>query len=254
MGKTLFFTTAFNPQNIELARNMVNSFHKFHPNTEVKVFTQEDLPNFLPVPGYEWNFRITPLFAVRLLQEYDTVVRLDTDQIITGNLDHILEGDYDVAVVQNSNPRDYMLRYRKTGQMLTAVDIPYLDYVNCGFVVIKNLKFAQHWFGLCNSKYFPFFQFREQDFLNILIHYFPYKTKFLDKSNKWHGLISKGFWPQIELKDDKLILPKNDEWPKDESKEIVCLHVAGGGSVSKFHDLNIRFKPEVINHLKGLIK
>ena len=80
----------------------------------------------------------------------------------------------------------------------------------------------------------------------------PYKIKFLDASNKWHGLISKQYWPQVVLKEDKLIIPKNEEWPKDEDKEISVIHWAGG-KVGKMN-YRLHFQAEVIKRLDYLVK
>lgn len=81
----------------------------------------------------------------------------------------------------------------------------------------------------------------------------PYTVKLLDMSNKWHGLISKGYWPSIELVGDKLILRKNDEWPIDEDKEIMAIHFAGGNDPQK-GVYRTKFKPEVVKYLDSLVK
>jgi hypothetical protein len=83
--------------------------------------------------------------------------------------------------------------------------------------------------------------------------YGDYKVKLLDSMGKWNGLISKGYWPQIEIKDDKLILPKNEEWPIDADKEICVLHWAGGNSPEKMK-FKLRFKDEVVRRLEELVK
>lgn len=255
--KTLWYTVALDNDNLQLAEKMIASFKKFHPNIDVTIFNLEDLRNMVKIPYWDHSFRITPPIMRHVLQEYDYAVRLDADQIITGNLEHILEGDYDVAVVQNSSPYDWETHFRSTGQRLSLYDLSPLDYVNCGFVVMKSKRIAEHWFNLCHQPWFINYPFREQDLLNILVHYFNYKVKFLDRQpdNKWHGLVSKGYWHLIEKKGDKLILPKNEEWPTDTDKEIVCLHCAGGGmGVHKFKDIYIRFQAPVAKYLESLMK
>jgi hypothetical protein len=102
------------------------------------------------------------------------------------------------------------------------------------------------------SAHFDKYQFREQDLLNILVFYGDYKVKFLDASDKFHGLASKGYWPMIKMKGDKLILPTNAEWPTDGDKEICVLHWAGGNMPNKMN-YRLHFKPDVVKRLDYLV-
>lgn len=233
-------------RNLKYFDYLKNSFLKFHPNEELILFGDEEiqLAND-PLLFY----RAAPYFTKKLMESgYDWVCKLDCDQIITASLNHIWEGGFDVAVVQNSNPRE-MKNY-----LVTVWDIDPLSYINCGLVVMKNKRFVDHWWRLCTSPHFDHYQMREQDLLNIMVFYGEYAVKFLDRFDKWHGLISKGYWAQIELRDNKLILPKNEEWPTDSDKEIICLHYAQGNTPNKWGDINIRFQPEVAKYLQALIK
>ena len=227
--------------------NLKNSLRKFH--------TEEELPLALigpeqlkDNPDKDFFYRATPILGRQFMDlGYDIVIKLDVDQIITGKLNHIWENvEYDVAVVQNSNPKE-MATFP-----VSVWDIPPMAYVNCGFVVMKSRVFVEHWLDLCFSPHFNNYQMREQDLLNILVYYGKYTVKMLDNSSKWHGLISKGYWLDLKLKDDKLMLPKG-EWPNDEDKEIVCLHWAGGNIPNKMN-LNTQFKEDISKWLTKLIK
>ena len=242
--KRIFWTIA-DQKNLEYFVKLQNSFKKFCPKEELRLFDDLAIQQTKdPLIFY----RATPYFTKRLMQEgYNEICKLDSDQIITGNLDHVWEGDFDIGVVQNSNPRE-MATYS-----ISVWDIPPLDYVNCGFVVMKNKAFVEHWWRLCDSSHFNNYQMREQDLLNIMVFYGDYKVKFLDKSNKWHGLVWKGYEPTVQLKEGKLILSKNDEWPKDEEKELVCWHVAGGNTPNKMN-YRIKFQPDVAQYLEKLTK
>ena len=253
--RRIFYTIA-DVNNLKYFVKLKNSLAKFHLQEELRLFDDLAIQNSQDPMFF---YRATPILAKKLMDEgYDMVCKLDCDQIITGDLSHIWEGDFDVAVVQNSNPRE-MKTYP-----VAVWDIPPLDYLNCGFVVMKSKKFVEHWLSLCYSPHFDHYQMKEQDLLNILVYYGDYKVKFLDRSNKWHNLISKGYWSKIELRDIgiidgkfrdfKLVLPKNDEWPQDEDKQIACLHWAGGNDPRKMEDINIKFKPEVAKWLNDLIK
>lgn len=244
MNNPFYFTIALDQKNHEYAKRMMNSFRKTNPGKEIQLFTMDDFRNRGLVFEQGDQYKMTAVFINSLMDKHECVVRLDADQIITGDLSHVTEGDFDVAVVQNSNPRE-----RSTIEV-TIHDIDPMDYVNCGFVVVKSKKFAEHFEKLARSQYNNT-QFREQDLLNILVYYFDYKVKFLDKSDKWHGLISKQYNAEFVMKDGKLILPKND-WA-DTDKEIVCYHFAGGENAKKFQDLAIRFSPEVQAYLEELM-
>jgi len=233
--------------NMQYFEKMKNSLRKFH--------TEEELPLALigpeqlkENPDPQLFYRATPILGKQFFDlGYDTVIKLDADQVITGKLNHIWEGDFDVAVVQNSNPREAKLFPVSVWDIVPAV------YVNCGLVVMKSKKFVQNWMNLCFSPHFNNYQMREQDLLNILVYYGGYNVKMLDNSNKWHGLIHKGYWIDMKLKDDKLILPKNEEWPTDEDKEIVCIHWAGGNTPNKMN-FNTAFKEDVAKWLNKLTK
>lgn len=248
MRKT-FFTIA-DRNNLKYYELLKNSLSKF-TDIPLKLIDEEKIKQ-LGDPHF--FYRATPIIAKALFKQgYDEVCKLDCDQIILGNLDHIWEGDYDVAVVKNSNPRE------DKAYPIRLMDIHPFSYANCGFVFMKSEPFVEHWLKLCMSDHFQNFQFREQDLLNIMIFYMgetfggPYKVKFLDDSDKWHGLVWKGYEPMVELRDGKCILPKNDEWNK-EDKEVVCWHVAGGNRPNNKMNYRLRFNEQVANYIDSLIK
>lgn len=237
--------------NMKYAQMCINSLRKFHSEEELPiVIIDEEKVKQIGDPHF-W-YRATPIVAKGLMKDYETIIKLDADQIVCGDLSHIWTGeDFDVAVVNNSNPREdkvYPIR---------LMDIHPLSYVNCGLVVLKSKTFNEHWFKLCFSDHFYNFQYREQDLLNILVFYSgenfggPYKVKFLDNGDSFHGLASKGYWPDIILKDGELILPANEEWNK-EDKKIKVLHWAGGHVGKMNYRLN--FRPEIIKRLDELVK
>lgn len=245
--KRCFFTIA-DQNNLKYYEILKNSLAKF--TSDPLILIDEEKIKQLGDPHF--FYRATPIIAKALLKDYDAICKIDADTIITGNLDHIWEGEFDVATVKNSNPKEDKLN------PIRLLDIHPLSYINCGFVVMKSKAFINHWLGLCMSGHFNNYQYREQDLLNLMVFYMsesfggPYKIKFLDDDNKWHGLVHKGYWPKIVLKENKLILPKNEEWPTDEDKEIVAIHWAGG-NVAKMN-YRLHFQPDVCKRLDELIK
>lgn len=244
MKKKIIAFIPADKQNQKYAQMCINSLRKFHSEEEIPVKIYDNVAND---PNF-W-YRATPIIAKELLKEYEIVLKLDADQIITGSLSEIFEGDYDVAVVNNSNPREMQaFPYQ-------FLNIHPFSYVNCGFVVIRNEAFVDFWYNICHSILFNATQMREQDWLNMLVHSGNFKVKKLDEGDSFFGLASKGYWPDIILKDGNLILPKGDnpeKWP-DKQKTIRVIHFAGGNSPDKYN-YRIRFSEDVVKRLDELVK
>lgn len=246
--KRAYFTIA-DAQNMKYYEMLKNSLSKFTSDSLILI----DEPKIKQLGDPNFFYRATPIIAKALFKDYDEICKLDADTIITGNLDHIWDGEFDVAVVKNSNPKE------DKSYPVRLLDVHPFSYANCGFVVMKSKPFVEHWLKLCMSDHFGNFQYREQDLLNLMIFYMgekfggPYKVRFLDDSDKWHGLVWKQYEPSVKLKDNKLVLEKNDEWPKDEDKELVAWHVAGGNTPNKMN-YRLRFQPEVCKRLDELVK
>jgi len=253
MNKTTVFTIA-DSNNMKYAKMMINSLHKFHPDLEVKIYGDKEIAKYQKIYPH-FFYMATPIIAKELLKEYDTVIKLDADQIVTGNLDFLLKSEgYDVGTVYNGNPSDF-----EVYGPITIQGVDPSEYYNCGLVILKNKDFVEHWLDLCKSKYFDRFQYKEQDFLNILCHFGNYKVMCFDDFNPmynyraWHGLRSKGEWHKITLQDDKLVLPKSENKYPDADTEIKVLHWAGGNLPNK---LNYRlfFNEDVIERLDYLTR
>lgn len=245
-NKRIAFTIA-DDNNLPYAEKMIKSLRKFHTEEElpVVVISGDQLKGFLKQDPM-FYYRATPIIAKKLWSEgYNQIIKIDADSVITGDISHTWKDDFDVGVVNNSNPREFK-KYP-----VSVWNIHPLSYVNAGFVVMKSERFINHWFNLCHSPHFDFYQMKEQDLLNIMVFYMDFKVKFLDAGSKWHGLISKGYWPQVELRGDKLILPKSEEWPTDEDKEITVIHWAGGNIPDKMN-FKLFFKEEVSKWLEKL--
>jgi len=242
--KIIAFTVA-DQNNIEYAKKMANSFHYFHPDIELKIYTEKDIENKI-------NFyRQKPMFARELIKEYDLVIGLDADQIVTGDLSYMFDKDFDVAVVNNFSRSDI----EKYGY-ISVFDIPPDQYMNCGMVAMKSKKFVDHWWDLCNSYHFDRLKYKEQDLLNIMIHYGQWNVLALDRGNNgynaWHGLLSKGEWLKMKLINDKLILPKAKDMYPETNKEIKIMHWAGGSNEPKMN-YRTTCSEEVIKYLDKLI-
>jgi len=243
--KKCYFSIA-TAQYVPMFEMLKNSLRKFDKNTDFILFGEEEVRRSNDQMLF---YRAAPYFANLLFdQGYEAVCKIDADTLILGNLDHIWEEDYDAAVIQNSNPKEV-----KT-YPVAVWDINPMIYVNAGLVVMKNKQFIEHWLKLCYSPHFDTYQFKEQDLLNILVYYGNYKIKFLDQSDKWHGLVSKQYTAKTILKDGKIMLPRNEEWPQDSDKEIVAYQWAGGHQAPDKMKYNLIFPEEVSKHIDKLVK
>ena len=242
-SKTIAFTIADN-NNLKYYEMLKNSWNKFHPDIELKLYGEAEIKSFSDPMFF---YRATPIVGKQLLDEgYEIVIKIDADSIVTANLSHTWDSNFDVAVVQNSNPKE-----AKT-YPVAVWDIPPMAYVNCGYVVMKSKGFVNHWLALCMSHHFNNYQMKEQDLLNILVFYGGYNVNFLDSGDTFHGLASKGYWQNIELQDKDLVLPQNMEWPQSGDKDIAIIHFAGGNDPAK-GNYRTRFQDDVVKHLDWLV-
>lgn len=239
--KTCFFTIASEGENMRYAKMMANSLKKFHP----------DIPLIIRPFEAIHNFRVYAMNGQQLAKEYDLVINIDNDSIVTGSLDHIINDEsYDVAGVLNNNLIDPRLQMWDTPSQL---------YINAGFVAVRGKRPWDWWANLNTSLHWDKYQFREQDMLNIMFHYGDMKVKSLDFSPMWHGLISKGRWDKLTLQGEKIVMPKEvvSEYVKagfpvvEEDKEIKVIHWAGGQTPKM--NYFVTFPKEVADRLHYLV-
>lgn len=209
------------------------SLRHFHPDIELRRF---DNPN--PNDTDFW-YRATPVIANKLFEEgYERIIKCDVDQIVLGSLDEIINdvGDYDVGVVLND-----------PNYPIQVWDMKW-PYFNNGLVVMQSKEFVKHWERLCFTNHFPNYQYREQDFLNMLCSdYFNYRSKILD-DNKVYGEWAKPYWAQTSMEDGKVMLPTTDK-PRQ-----LCMYHSGGGNEPGKGNFRIRFPEEVVKYIDSLIK
>lgn len=263
MSKTLFFTTCDN-NNFKYAVMFWQSITKFHSSKDIDMvlWTTETrpeelakLPKGIKVENldeylkYDPNFwyRQKPILMSRYFEDgYSLVCGYDADQIVTGDLNEILESRFDVAVVHNWNRVDPKVY----GEIGLATIYP-IEYFNCGLVAVRNPEFIKQWKKLCFSMHFDRMPFREQGFLNLLAHYGDFNVKPLDLGDSLYGLASKGEWDKCVMRDGLMVLPKSDYPSKD--KVIRVIHWAGGNNPVKMN-YKVYFNQECCKYLDSLIK
>lgn len=237
--KVCFFTVAYDETNKRYAKMMLNSLRKFHPDVDHHLFTEKEV-NQIDDPNKA--YRLYALFGRMLAEDYDLVIQIDADSIVTGSLQHILDDSYDLGCVLNNNRVD---------PKLSIYDVDPGLYVNAGFVAVRGKRVWDWWNKLNHSPYFDRHRFREQDMLNIMFNYGDLKSRIFDFSEYWHGLIHKGEWHKMVMRKDQLVLPKS-AGVAQEDKIIKIIHWAGG-NVPKMN-FHVHFTPAVVKYLEGLTK
>lgn len=229
------------------AMKLITSFYKFHPDIPLFVFTNKQIEaEKQKYENINW-FYLNPVICKKVAEEYDLVVHLDADSIVTDRLTEVIEGDYELAVVRNNN--DFQRTGCRWPSCLDGLVDPLL-YVNCGLVASKRKDFWDEWIQM-NRRFYNVFDLHEQDVLNLMILENKYKVKLLDSietplyygTSNLYGIDTHwDSWKEIEVIQDKLFL---------NGKLIKILHNGGGSDREKLN-LDALFSPAVSKHLKKL--
>lgn len=253
--KSVIAFTVYDENNAKYAEKLQKSFHHFHPDIPMRMYNDSEIRK---TGDKDIFYKQKPYFADKLFREgYKTVLGLDADQIILGKLDYLFNSTgYEVGTVLNFNPLDF-----RTYGPITVANLHYAtEYYNAGLVMMRSHKFVKHWLRLCNSKHFARFPYREQDLMNILLHFGEYNYKCFDDADEyekyyaWHGLLGSRETLKMQLVGDDIVLPASpDGFP---SRPIVykVYHAAGGQT--NFDKLNYRllFNEEIIAHIDKILK
>lgn len=234
MKKRVAFCPADN-NNLKFFNQLEKSLRKFHSEEQLPLL-RFDNPSNDPLFWY----RATPILARELLKEYETVIKLDADQIICSDISDIWnKTDYfDVGVVMNDPT--YPISLWDISGGINALD----RYYNNGLVVLRSKEFVEHWYRLCFSRHFDNYQFREQDLLNLLCSdYFNYKVKWLEEKD-FYGEQAKPYWAKCRLEENRIIF---------DNHELKVIHFGGGNAPNK-GNYRIRFQPKIVKRIEWLIK
>lgn len=231
MKKIVAFSPA-DANNEKYFKMLEKSLRKFHTEEELPLLRFDN-----PHPqDTDFFYRATPIIASELLKEYETVIKLDSDQLILSSLSDLLDDteDYDVGVVLNDQ-----------SWPIQVWDITHPRYFNNGLVILKSKEFAEHWKRLCFTAHFPNYQYREQDLLTLLCSdYHNYKVKVLDNPSKVYGEVIKPQWTQAKMVDGKVMVGETQ----------MCVWHSGGGNSPDKMNYRIKLQEDVVKFIEELIK
>lgn len=227
------------------ADKLKSSARFFHPNVELLVHGDNIISEIKQ--KYPWSswYTFDPLVSEYHINDYDMIVHFDADSIITGSLDELLLGDFDLAGVRTNNDVG----------ICTTTGRPYKDinkHLNAGLIASTNKEFWKE-FKECNSRLTstgPGINYGEQDTWNEIFYSGKYKTKLLDPidSNVYYGVSQQicepggqveTAWKRLYMSHDKLM---------SDGKEVKVIHNADGHRLPKLQYQNW-VKPEVKHFL-----
>lgn len=212
---------------------MINSFKRFHPDIDLVVFRQDVVDKLFKEKGIDW-YSATPYFAELLFDDYDLVVKMDADHVITDRMTQMFDKvDYDVAGPWNFNDYENASFDNITAEM----------YIQGGLIASTKKEFWLKWQEMNRNarKYLR----RENDVMNLVIYNAmpELKLKIVDKDKDYYGCKSLSREPEFYIENDKLMC---------RGEQVIAYHHARGGVYPKLDFDNMPFTPEVKKWLKHI--
>lgn len=213
---------------------MINSFRKYHPDIDLVVFRQDTVDKLFKEKGINW-YMAKPYFA-ELLFDYDLIVNIDADTVITGRMVEVFDNvDYEVGAPWNFNDYENASFENITEEM----------YLQAGMVASTSKKFWKAWQKI-NKDAMKYLR-KENDTLNLLVYNNPtiskLKLKVFDKDKEYYGCKSLGREPKFYIEDDKLMCM---------GEQVRAYHFARGGVFPKLDFDSMPLTDEVKIWLKDV--
>jgi ADP-heptose:LPS heptosyltransferase len=226
------FTIADSELTHRLARRVRNSFGKFHPETPFYVFDCNDEKKILGEVRESASackaFEIRPRLCEKLLEDFECVIYLDADTVITDTLDEFFACDFDVAGSLNLEGNGFPP-----------------GYLNAGVSAITSLDFCREWTDLM---YKPNSGPSNQLYFNELAKSGRYRLKIVDVADVYYNETSRPYWKDLRINEEGKFVCNN--------RKVKVLHWAGGSgrmedklSSSDFSD-EVRQVLDVLTHTR----
>lgn len=235
MNSTVFYTIVDDNYYYPVGTHiLVNTFRRFHPDIPLIVFRQDAIDEVFAREKINF-YMAKPTFAKLLVGRYDRIINIDADTVITGRLDAILDGDWEVGGVWNKNDYEDASFDNITPEM----------YVQAGLVGSTNPKFWDIW-ERENKNAMNYIR-QENDILNKIWYNDPIVSKMnrviWDKDKDYYGCKALDREGEMYLEGGELMLRK---------EKVKCYHHAKGRDLPKLQFDRMGFRPEVSIWLKTI--
>ena len=189
---------------LPLAERCKTSWDYWHPDIPMHIVNSDDWRPYLDEIHQSTRYGVPPMviglfyaYQKMMVENYDLLIYIDADTVVTGRCEEMIIGDYDIAVSHC---------YKDD-----------TNYFNAGVWASKDLDFIKDFYYSHNIP--------EED-NNLFMQVFNfYKTrcniKILDNkdSGVWYNQCSREWWNRLKVIDNKLYTP---------DRQIKILHWAGG--------------------------
>jgi len=212
---------------------MINSFKRFHPDIDLIVFRQDTIDKLFKEKNINW-YQAKPYLAELLMDDYDLVVNMDADHVITGRMTEVFDNvDYEVGLPWNFN--DY--------ENASFENITEKMYLQAGMVASTSKEFWLKW-QIMNREAMKYLR-KENDIVNLVIYNLmpELKLKIFDKEKDYYGCKALGREPEFYIEDDKLMC---------RNEQVKAYHFARGGLFPKLNFDTMPLVDPVKNWLKNL--
>jgi hypothetical protein len=205
-----------------------NSLKYFHSDIPFDVVDTSKTQDLLNKNGWAKYYHMSAVKMIEYFNQYNRVVHIDADSIVTGRLDDVFDNTFDLCCVRNytlagwaaNTPAEYCI---------IPMNLNRNQYMNAGFISCTNKQFAEYWLETCCRENY----LDEQDILNKILTENKFTSKILDDfesgvsyglTNVWGHQTHWDSWKCLYVKNHKLyqINQLNQE------VEVKILHMAGG--------------------------
>tara|TARA_R100000908_G_scaffold60507_1_gene37867 strand:- start:354 stop:1229 length:876 start_codon:yes stop_codon:yes gene_type:complete len=238
-----------------------NSIKHFHPEIDHVIVDSKMTKEIEKEIPWMKNIWMMAPSCLPLANDYDMVIHLDGDAVVTGPLDEMINSTAEIIGVRNNNSLNQAgahngITIRHMEPFGNGSDIPLQGFINAGMIAAQGKDFWEDWHDVnsqvadvTNKGYYNPGWGDENDTLNQIFHSDKYNSEVIDPigsgvsyglSNVWGtGNNHWESWSQIYVKDDRLYLNDmiKEGWNMVQGDPmcIKVLHQAGGSIAAELN-------------------
>ena len=262
-------------------KELQNSFKYFHPDVDFFIFDTKMTNEAKEKDSWLNPVWMMPPSCFPFVEDYDMVVHIDGDCVVTGPLTELFESEEDLIGVRNNNSFNKASSHRgiticHLPPFGNGTLIPVQNFINAGLIASNNKQFWYDWHELNQEAYRikvevnPYFHGLgdEQDTLNQIFHSEKYTSKIIDAigtnlsyglCNTWGEETHWDSWKNMYIKNNSLYL---DDPVNGDRMNVRVLHQAGGSlaaELNKEHGglrnwFKTVFNNETLNYINNITK